>query len=147
MPVRLLAILYFGTGENSFWHSESTNTALFKGRFQSLFYKWGTRDCAIIRNNHQEGGGGVRHALSVFEANKTRGFTINSFLLGNTKYVRLKVLSKGVSSQGTENWGMHFFLCFHMLRASSFPLFFPALSFFLLQMLWILCQFDMSPYI
>ena len=31
------------------------------------------------------------------------GFMINCFLSGNTKYVRLKVLSKGVSCQGSEN--------------------------------------------
>ena len=45
------------------------------------------------------------------------------FQLGNTKYVRLEVLSKGGSSQETINKAC-FFSCFHKLRASSFPLFF-----------------------
>ena len=69
MPVRLLAILYFGTGENSFWHSETTNTALFKGRFQSLFYKQGTRDCAIIIKRRGGGGGRGMPCLSLRQTN------------------------------------------------------------------------------
>ena len=68
------------------------------------------------------------------------------FQLGNTKYVRLKVLSKGGSSQETINKAC-FFSCSHKLRASSFPLFFCALSFFLPQVLWTWCQIDMPPYI
>ena len=51
-------LLYFRTVENSFWHSESTNTALFKGRFQRLFYKQGIRDCAIIISRGEPDGAG-----------------------------------------------------------------------------------------
>ena len=72
---------------------------------------------------------------------------INCFLSWNTKYVRLKVLSKGVSSQGTENKACSFSYVFTIYKVPLSPFFFSGLSFFLLEMLWTWCQFDMSPYI
>ena len=72
---------------------------------------------------------------------------INCFLSWNTTYVRLKVLSKGVSSQGTENKARSFSYVFTIYEVPLSPFFFSGLSFFLLEMLWTWCQFDMSPYI
>ena len=87
----------------------------------------------------------LRHAVSVFEANKCRVSQSTVSCRGIPNMSGSKSSAKG--SPPRERKIRHApFVMFSQATRFLFSPFFSALSFFLLQMLWTRCQFDMSPY-